>query len=75
LTFDKAGGAHRCQNAVRCRRVQFGGKRQLFQAGGIRRGGERIEQRHHALDDLYGAGRFAGSADSFRQLDSFIGVV
>jgi hypothetical protein len=55
--------------------MEFGGLGQLFQARRVGGRGKGIEQRHHALDDLDGAGRFGRSAGSFRQLDSFIGVL
>jgi hypothetical protein len=73
LPFDEAGCAHRGQDAVGGRWVEFGGLGQLLQAGCIRGGSEGVEQRHHALDDLDGAGRFGRPAGSFGQLISFMG--
>ena len=75
LALDEARRGHRRENPVGGRRVQSGDAGQVLEAGGVRRFGKGIEERHHALDDLDRARRFGGPAGSFGQLDSFIGVV
>ncbi|MNY41686.1 hypothetical protein D3C86_1765190 [compost metagenome] len=45
---------HVIENAVCRGRMQAGGQRQLLETDGVRVLGERIQQRHHAFDDLDG---------------------
>lgn len=75
LALDKARRVHCRENPMGGRRVQSGDTGQVLEAGGVRRFGKGIEERHHAFDDLDRAGCFGGPASSFGQLDSFIGVV
>jgi hypothetical protein len=52
LAFDELGCGHRGEDAMGGRRVQGGCRGQLLERRRFARCGQRIEQRHHALDDL-----------------------
>ena len=54
LSFDEARGGHRGEDAVRRRGVEPGGLGENLEARRFWRVGQHVEQRHHALDDLYG---------------------
>ena len=52
VAFDKPRMGHDGQDAVCCRGVQAGCLRERLEGGCVVRGGQNVEQRHHAFDDL-----------------------
>ena len=65
--IDEAAVDHHAQDAVRGRRVERGLRCELLQVDRGRMPRERIEQRHHALDDLDGRLCFFESHGRMRQ--------